>query len=316
MSIFDALGIVLPIFFIIALGYFASFYGFLKAEHIEGIRRFVFYAAIPVLLFRTIATTDIPEILPLALWGSYYGGISLIWILVLILSAWLFANRPKSHHITFAFGAGFPNTVLVGIPVILTSFGNEAALPLFLIFVIHGLLLFSATTMALDVLTEKEGLNVSIKKALQHGLKSVLTNSVILALMAGLLYGLFLPPLPALIDKPLELLGAAGIPSALFVMGAMLTTHSMARSTYPAIMMSVMKLIIHPALVYGLGRFVFDLPPLFLAIATLTAAMPIGIFNFILAENYKAAPGAASSAILLSTILSVLTLPFFITALS
>ena len=77
--------------------------------------------------------------------------------------------------------------------------------------------------------------------------------------------------------------------------------------------MVAFKLILHPAAVFVLGRFVFDLEPLYLAVATMTAAMPIGATVFILAHRYQVYLARATSALMISVVVSAVTLTVVLT---
>ncbi len=104
----------------------------------------------------------------------------------------------------------------------------------------------------------------------------------------------------------------SAIPCALFVLGAMLTRYSIRRSVGAASITTFFKLIVHPALVFVMTQYLFGLEPLWVTAATLLAAMPTGVYSSILANRYQAAPGAASSTVVLSTGVSIVTLTILI----
>ena len=55
-----------------------------------------------------------------------------------------------SARVIFAFGACFSNTVMLGIPIILTAFGPAAGLPFFMVLAFHGLLVFTTALVCLE----------------------------------------------------------------------------------------------------------------------------------------------------------------------
>ncbi len=55
------LGIVLPVFALVLAGYIGGRARWLSEEGVKGLSSFVFYLAIPALLFRTLARGEIPE---------------------------------------------------------------------------------------------------------------------------------------------------------------------------------------------------------------------------------------------------------------
>ncbi|MCH1541435.1 MAG: AEC family transporter, partial [Alphaproteobacteria bacterium] len=75
----------------------------------------------------------------------------------------------------------------------------------------------------------------------------------------------------------------------------------------------VLKLALMPLVVYLTAHYLFGLPPLFVATITLLSAMPTGVFTAVFAAQYKAAEAEASSAIVVTTVLSALTISLWLT---
>jgi malonate transporter and related proteins len=65
---------------------------------------------------------------------------------------------------------------------------------------------------------------------------------------------------------------------------------------------------VHPLITYVFFMYVFDVEPLWRAVGILMAALPAGALCFVVAQNYNVYVQRTSAAILLSTIVAVLTL--------
>lgn len=308
--------LVLPVFGVVVFGYVAAKVGWFSAEATRGLDTFVFTFAIPALLFRALARTEIPDVLPWGLWGSYYGGILIVWAIGSLAAVFLL-RRSAKDAVIIGFGGGFSNTVMLGIPIILTAFGDEASVPLFLILAFHGLTVFTIATFLLETTTAAERHDGAgrpdVRTIILDSLKGMAKNPVIIALGSGVIFGQTGLVLPAPVDSALETLGSAGIPCALFGLGATLSQYAIRRSIGAATQISLVKLVLHPLVVFALGAYVFALPILWLKVATVMAAVPSGVYTFILANRYQAAPGAASSAVVLATALSLVTLSAVLT---
>ncbi|MGK2741037.1 AEC family transporter [Tepidicaulis sp. LMO-SS28] len=301
------LTLVLPIFGVIGVGILAAKFGILSEKAIDGIDRFAFTFALPALLFRALANTELPGDLPWGLWLSYYGGVLIVWALAGV-TALLLLRRSPADAVMAGFGGGFSNTVMLGIPIILTAYGEEAGVPLFFILAFHGLTVFSIATFLLETTKPRGGVRLTPVQIIGESLKGMVTNPIIVALACGITYGQIGPEIPKGVDTVLEMFARTGIPCALFTLGAMLTRYEIKRSIGTAAVMSFFKLAIHPVIVFVLAYYVFALPDLWLKVAVTMAAMPTGVFCFVLSSRYDAAPGAASSNVVLSTALSLLTL--------
>lgn len=302
-----AISLVLPIFGIIGIGYLAARTGLMKESAIDGLDVYVFTFGIPSLLFRNLSHTELPSSLPWGLWISYYGAMLAIWAVGSLIARFVM-RRPAADSVILGFGGGQGNVVMLGIPIVLSGFGPEAGVPLFLLLAFHGLILITTATLLLEMTRAQTGAPVGAPRILLAGLKASATNPIIIGLGAGLLWGQTGVALPGVIDKTFEMVSLSAIPCALFVLGGTLTRYHIRRSIAAASMAVSMKLIVHPALVFVLTHYVFGLDKLWVAVATVLAGMPTGVYSSILANRYQAAPGAASSAVVMATGVSLATL--------
>ncbi len=302
-----ALSLVLPIFGIIALGYIASRSGLMSAAAVGGLDVYVFTFGLPLLLFRNLSRTELPASLPWGLWISFYGSMLAIWAVGALISRYLLKREPAGA-VMLGFGGGQGNVVMLGIPIILSGFGPEAGAPLFLILTFHGLILITSATLFLEFFRAPTGADIGVGRILFAGLSSSLRNPIIIGLAAGLIYGQLGVPLPGVVDKAVEMLSQTAIPCALFVLGGTLTRYHLASAAGTASMTVAFKLVLHPALVFVLTNYVFTLEPLWVAVATVLAGMPTGVYSSILANRYQTAAAASSSAVVMATGLSLVTI--------
>ena len=307
-----ALPLVLAIFGIIAVGYAGARSKLISQSGVDGLDTYVFTVAMPVLLFRNLAGTEFPAALPWGLWISYYGAMLAVWAAGSLVGFYIL-RRPAADSVMLGFGCGQGNTIMLGLPIILTGFGPEAGTPVFLILAFHGIILFTIATFLLELTRTRDGDEApDFAAILKEGFRNTVRNPVIIGIACGVVYGQLGVPLPGIVDTSLEMIARSAIPCALFVLGAMLTRYSIRRSVGAASITTFFKLVVHPALVFVLTHYVFGLEPLWVTAATLLAAMPTGIYSSILANRYQAAPGAASSTVLLSIGLSLITLTFLL----
>ncbi|RPH60165.1 MAG: AEC family transporter, partial [Burkholderiales bacterium] len=76
--------------------------------------------------------------------------------------------------------------------------------------------------------------------------------------------------------------------------------------------LTALKSLAHPLLVWLVGAFVLGVGPLPLAVATVTAALPIGANVYLFAQRYGAQVGEVSAAVTLSTLATALSLPWLL----
>jgi malonate transporter len=265
---------------------------------------FVFYFAIPVLLFRNMATTVLPEEVAWGYLGAFYGGTAVAFGLGLATARIAFGG-PFERQAIIGFGGAFGNSVLLGIPVVLTGLGEDAGLPLFLLLAFHSALLFTVITLVLEVGgARREELAAVPKKALA----GLARNPILWGLLGGVAFNLSGLALPAAIERWTALVAAAAVPCALFSMGASLRAYRIAGALLPALVMVALKLVVCPLVVWALATWAFAVPPLWAKVAILLAAMPVGVNVYLFGVRYGAGEAESATAILLSSILSVATL--------
>jgi predicted permease len=130
------LTIVLPVFALIGIGYAAARIGLLDARIGDALGQFVFVIAIPVLIFRTLATSSLDGVSPWGFWIAYFTGVAITWALGTLVVRRGFGRDARAGVIG-GISAGFANTVLVGIPLITSIYGEAGLVPLFVLISIH-----------------------------------------------------------------------------------------------------------------------------------------------------------------------------------
>lgn len=295
--------IVIPVFGLVVIGYAAAKLHIMDDAATRGLSRFVFNFAIPALLFGTMATTTLPETLEWGLLLSYYIGVIVIYAMGMIVTRVGF-GRTLDQQSLLGFGAAFSNTVLLGIPVVLTAFGPAATLPLFLLIAFHGASMFTVVTVLVEVARGRGGRLSALPGTI---VKSVAGNPIVAGLAVGLAVNLLDLPVPRPIEAVADALGSAALPCATFAMGAALARYRIAGSVPEATILVVLKTVVHPSLVWLLATQVFDVTALWAAVAAVLAAQPTGVNAYLFAQRYDACVATTATAILMSTALSVLT---------
>src|SRR5690606_16275256 len=149
--------------------------------------------------------------------GAFYAGSVCVYLLSVASGRFLFGRDLASQAI-FGMCGAFANLVLLGIPVVLTAFGEEAMLPMLLIIGFDAMIV-----MPLTVALIHGGGGADAARAGTGGVASALArNPIIIGLLLGLVVNLLDVGLPAGIDRMVEMMGAAAVPTALFAMGASL----------------------------------------------------------------------------------------------
>ncbi len=300
-SIFNT---VLPVFGLIVLGYGFAWAKITDTASFKGLSQFVFNIAIPALLFKTTSTMDMSNVAPWNLWGAFFGGLLITWI----AAAWVAKKIPSLNYsggASASMAAGFGNLAMLGTPLALSHFGQQVGVPLGIILSVHAPILWTAATLHREIARHTGNPDwLAIGREL---VTSLAKNAIVIALLAGALWrltGLGLHPVP---DKMLMMLADASIPTALFALGASLSSYSLKGSFDGMAALIGLKMLLFPLMVLVLTHLVFPLPALYAKLAVLFAAMPTGANAFLFAQRNNEAAPAVSASVAAGTGLAALT---------
>lgn len=319
LTMLETILIASPIFGIAIFGYISARFNWVSENNSKVLTRFVFYFAVPLFLLRKFVNSDLPSQLPLDLLGSFYIPIFIIYVFSIFLIAKPF-RHDRSKSVITALSATFGNGVLLGLPVLLSTVGEEAVVPYFIILAFHGLSLFSVSTILLERAkrlnyVEFEGLpesNPSTLKSIIGLINSLGRNPILVAIVLGLVMNLLNLKLPYTLDKIAEIMGNTVTGASLFALGATMSHYKLSGQLGASLVISISKILLLPALVYVFGTYVFELKKIWLIAALVFAAQPTGVSAYVFAEQYKSGVPLSTTTIMLSTILSMVTLPVII----
>jgi malonate transporter and related proteins len=288
------LGILLPVFGLIAIGYGMARTPLLKNEGVRGLGSFVYYVALPALLFRSTALPPPGE----------SGGGAILFALGMALARGRFAMSLSEQGIV-GVNASFGNSVQMGVPLVLAAFGPAGMHAMALVIALQSIILLTLATIVVELGGWRGG--AALGRSLSGVLKALVTNPIIMAIVAGFLWRRAGLTLPTALLRLIELLADGASPCALFALGASLAGFRLTAGLGDTALVVGLKLLVQPLTVWALAHLL-GLAPLDLAVVTLAAALPIGMNAFIMAQGYQLHVAQSASAVVLSNLLSVLTL--------
>jgi len=200
--------------------------------------------------------------------------------------------------------AAYGNIGYMGPGLALIAFGEEAAVPVALIFCFENIMHFAiAPTMMALAGGEKRSPGALALDVL----RKIVLHPFIIATAIGVAGAYFevRPPVP--VERFLDYLARAAAPCALFAMGVTLALRPLNRIPVELGPISLLKLIIHPMLCYVMLSAIGNFDPTWVYSAVLLAALPTATNVFVIAQQYGVWVQRASASILLTTCLSVLT---------
>ncbi len=298
------INVVLPVFAIILSGYLAGHFKVLGEESGDVLQRFVFYVAMPVLLFYAMARVEVAEILNWPYLSAYLGGQAITFVLAMIVAKFLSKRRLAESALSGMAGI-YGNTGYMGIPLIMAAFGPDWVVPAIIATVINA-------AVVLGIVAAIIGIDLSVgdgvSGVLQDVVSALIRNPLLVAPVLGFCWSLGGLGLAAPVETFSTVLGAAAGPCALFSIGLFLVGKSLRKNTLEVSWIVVLKLLVHPAATWFLAFHVLKMEVMWATICVVMAALPTGANIFILARRYDLYLDRTSAVILISTIASLLTL--------
>ena len=302
--------VALPVFAIILAGFVAGRAGILGAASSEALSKFVYWIALPPLLFLGTARAPLDQFFNLPFLGAFLGGCAIAWVMASLIGGLLY-RPPAGSVVLQGMNASFPNTGYMGIPLFLAAFGEPGLAPAILATVAVAVVNIAVAIIGLEACAvSRRG---ALRLPLQAG-RAVATNPLVLSSALGVAWSHYALSIPAPAQTLLDLLGATAGPCALFSIGLFLAFRPLRADLLEAGWISVIKLIWQPLATWLLIATVFPLTPFWAASALILAALPTGALVFVVAQQYGVYADRTSSVILVSTVASVITVSLVLAA--
>jgi malonate transporter len=312
---------LLAIVLVVALGWVVGRLRWLGDERADPARvlsNAAFYLFAPALLFRTTAHVNLAT-LPWHMLTAFFVPVLLMLALTYAHGRWQLRRQPEqpvAMPAVRAISVSFGNSVQIGIPLATALFGEEG-LGLHLTLVsLHALVLLCVVTTLVesDLARKQHGGNLGTM--LRTTLRNTVIHPVVLPVLAGLGWNLAGWAIPEPLDEVCRVLGSAVVPLCLTLIGMSLAYLGLPRPLGGAIGLSVLKLLVQPALVLLLAHWGFGLSGLPLGVVVMLASLPAGSNALMFAQRYRTLETEVTAAMVLSTLMVVVNVPLWMAVLS
>jgi predicted permease len=285
----------------------------LKAGSDETLASFVFLIPLPILVFRTVALADFSGGSPWLLWLAYYIAFGIAWVAGTLIVRRLFGRDARSG-VVGGLSSAYANSLLLGIPLIISAYGNEGAAAMSLLIAINLPIMMTLSAILIEHALVADGVSEGThpRAILKSVAGSMAVNPVVASILAGIVWrytGIpFAGPVGALANRLADL--AATL--ALFSVGMNLRRYGVTGNVWPALVVTVVKLMLMPLIVFALLATVIHLPPVWAKSLVIAAACPTGVNAWVVAARFETGQALSSNAIVLSTAGAVLSVALWL----
>lgn len=310
-------GIVVPVFGLIGIGWAVAWSRLLRDGTGEGIADFVFTIAIPVLIFRVVATADFSGGSPWLLWLAFYIAYVLAWIAGTVLVRRLFGRDARAGLVA-GVSASYGNALLIGVPLIIAAYGHDGAAAITLLIAVHLPVMMTASAVLIERALVADGMSPDAHAGTiaRRLVRNLVRNPIVIGLFAGILWRLTGLPVTGPAGTIVASVGDVAATLALIAVGMSLRNYGISGHVLPAMVVGAIKLVAMPAIVLVLVLWLIPLPPIWAKAIVIAAACPTGVNAYLVAARFGTGQALSSNAITLTTGLSVVTVSAWVTVVA
>ena len=297
----DVLNLTIPMFSLIGIGYLLKRIQFMSEQDGTVLSKFAFYILLPPLMFTSILSGDASKSLNINFIFSYE--IITITIFVLTYLLGVLIKLKTMEKAIFGLNAAYPNYGYIGVPLCILAFGAEAAIPLALILLADTFVLL--TTLIFYNLTETR--KTSLRELSKEIIQRFIYNPLMMSVFVAFIFSTVDIKIITAIDRTLSIVAASATAVALIALGVSLNVTSIKSQKSVLFFITVIKLIVHPILIFIVFQFQTGIDPMWVKTAIVCASLPVAANVFVLANYYKNFESESAAAITITTMVSSIT---------
>lgn len=305
---FQVAELVLPLFSLVFLGFIAGKINRIPIEGLAWLNFFIVYIALPALFFTLLSETPVSEFANTTFLLNTTLGTFLIFTLCFLIAK-VFRKADIPTATIQGFAGAYGNIGYLGLPLAIGAFGPQAGVPVALIICLDNTMHFTLAPALMAVGSKSP---TKLSKVVCDIFFKVFTHPFIVATIAGILFAWHEVQIPSSVNQLLVTLSSAAAPCALFAMGVTAALRPLKRVPMELSYLVPIKLLVHPLLVYFLVSRIPGVETVWVHSAVLLAALPSATNVFVIAQQYQVWEERASSAVVISTLLSIVTVTAFI----
>lgn len=294
---------LLPIFLLIALGYFFNVKNFPKEDFWESADKLTYFVLMPSLLIYKLSKADIHSIESTTLLSTGFIGVTILFLLLLIIN-----KKFEGRSFTSIVQGSIRYNTYVFLAIVDSLYGDSGVVlgAIFITFMIPLLNIYSILSFAIFVNNSK----LSLKSVLIP----IIKNPLILACVFGGLLSFLKISFPLPIENTLKILSQTALPLGLISIGVALVMKDLKLRINELIFANFTKLIVMPVIFFIIGNFM-GLDEVYLGIVLIFAAVPTAPTSFILARQLGGDERLMSAIITSQTLISAFTLSIILNLL-
>lgn len=300
-----SLNATVPVFLVMVVGWFLKQIGMLNDNFVTVANKFNFKITLPILLLCDLSDMDI-----YSLFDMKFMMFCVIVTLICICGVWILGKliiKDKYSVGSFIQGSFRGSVAVLGVAFVQNIYGDSGLAPLMLIASVPIYNIFSVIVLTFNAQNSTDNQSEKIKQAIHN----ICTNPIILGILAGAICSVLRISFPPIVDKTLNSFADMATPLALVAIGAGFNGTKALGKIKETFLATLIKLIVQPLIFLPLAIYFGFRNQELIAILIMLGA-PTTASSYIMAKNMGNDDVLASSIIVATTLLSSISLTFFI----
>ncbi|MGI6030025.1 MAG: AEC family transporter [Eubacteriales bacterium] len=303
-SLIYSLNATLPVFLVMAIAWGLQKLGMFTEDFITVVNRFNFRVTLPILLFREISEMDFASLMDPRFMLFCFFGTAACMAVIWLFSLWYVKDRCMLGSFIQSSYRG--SAAVLGVAFVQNIYGSAGMVPLMIISCVPLYNVFAVIVLTLYSNKQVDG-RAQMKKALW----GIVTNPIILGILAGLPFSIWSLSLPPIVEKTMANFAAMSTPLALVAIGASFTWSKALKKAAPTIVSGCIKLVAQPLLLLPVAVALGFRGQALVAILIMLGS-PTTPSCYIMAENMGNDSVLASGTIVFTTLFSAVTITTFL----
>jgi malonate transporter and related proteins len=300
----DVLNLAFPFFGLIFIGFACGRIKQIPDTALAWMNFFIVYVSLPALFYRILAQTPLDQLSQVNF--IFATSLATFWAFAVAFGIGMFIRRGNIAESTIAgLAGGYGNIGYMGPGLALATLGQNAAVPVALIFCFDNIILFTMVPLLMALARPQP---MSIGAIALEVARRVALHPLIVASALGVVSAALHFQPPVALDQLMQFLQNAAAPCALFALGVTVALRPLKKMPWEVPYLTGVKLVLHPVLVFLLLSLFGPFDQIWVYTAVLMAALPPALNVFVFARQYDTWVEQASSAVLVGTLVSVVTL--------
>jgi predicted permease len=251
------------------------------------------YVGVPALIFTSLLNQEIIILDAAKVWAA-----SIIIMFGCGVVAWLVFKIIRQRHSGLYVPILMMNTMNIPFPVVYLAYGAEGLIAATLFYIPNALLISTL------------GVYIMAGRRWRENVKEVFKLPIIYAALLGLILNLLQVDVPELVISSLDLIALMALPLVLLVLG-----YNLSKVRMTSVPTTLLASILRVGIGLIIGLFIvnaLNITGIYRSVVILVSAMPAAALSSILATKYGNEPDLVSSVVFLTTIASLVIIPFLL----